>query len=113
MICLGGKIVERPHVLCGDETVENAQRYPVNKMFFSVDSVTPDGQIHSTHYLLYKTILKNCQEAYFLTDQTKITQWLDKTLCDFSVLSGVISDFKFPEETQAAYPHVRFICATE
>ena len=113
VICLGGAIAERPHVLYSEETIENAQRYQVNKMFFSVDSVTADGQIHSSHYLLYKTMLRNSDEAYFLTDKTKITNSLDKRLCDFSALTGVISDFDFPEETRKTYPNVTFIRARE
>lgn len=113
VICLGGHISERPHVLDGDETVENAQKFQANKMFFSVDSITVDGYVHGTHYLLYKTMLKNSDEAYLLTDKTKISDRLDIKLCDFSVLSGVISDLDFPEETKKAYPNVRFICAKE
>lgn len=113
VICLGGRVAERPHVLYSDETIENAQKYQVNKMFFSVDAVTLDGFINSSHYLLYKTMLKNSDEAYFLTDKTKISHRLDIKLCDFSTLSGVISDFDFPEETKKAYPNVKFLCAKE
>ena len=113
VICLGGHISERPHVLNGEETVENAQKYTADKMFFSVDSITIDGSIHGIYYLLYKTMLKNSREAYFLTDKTKLVDRLDVKLCDFSVLSGVISDFEFPEETKTNYPGVKFICAGE
>lgn len=113
VICLGGRVAERPHVLSSDETIENAQKYQVNKMFFSVDAVTLGGAIHSSHYLLYKTMLKNSDEAYFLTDKTKVTRRLDIKLCDFSALSGVISDFDFPEETKSAYPNVKFLLAKE
>lgn len=113
VICLGGRVAERPHVLYSDETVEIAQKFQVNIMFFSVDAVTLDGSIHSSHYLLYKAMLKNSDEAFFLTDKTKIADRLDIKLCDFSVLSGVISDFDFPEETKKAYPNVRFICVKE
>lgn len=110
VICLGGHIKERPHVLYGDETVENAMRYYPDKMFFSVGSVTVDGEIITTLYLLYKVMLKNSQKAYFLTDRTKISDRQTVRLCDFSVLSGVISDFEFPEETKARYPDVAFLC---
>ena len=113
VICLGGRVAERPHVLYGDDTIEIAQKYQVNKMFFSVDCVTLDGYIHSTYHLLYKTMLRNSDEAYFLTDKTKLTDRLDKRLCDFSALTGVISDFEFPEETQKAYPNVKFLYAEE
>ena len=111
VVCLGGHINERPYVLYSEETIENAMKFQVNKMFFSVDSVTADGYIHHSHYLLYKVMLKNSDHAYFLTDKTKIVDRLDAKLCDFSVLSGVISDFEFPEETKKAYPNVEFICA--
>ena len=113
VICLGGHIVERPYVLDSDETVENAQKYQANIMFFSVDSITVDGYIRGSHYLLYKTMLKNSDKAYLLTDQTKVVDRLDTKLCDFSALTGVISDFEFPEETKKKYPDVQFICAKE
>jgi len=113
VICLGGRISERPHVLDSDETVENAQKFHADKMFFSVDSITADGYVRGAHYLLYKTMFKNSDEAYLLTDQTKVVDRLDVKLCDFSALSGVISDFEFPEETKKAYPNVKFICARE
>ena len=113
IICLGGHITERPHVLGGDEAVENAQKYRVDKMFFSVDGVTADGWIHGVHYLLYKTVMRNSGKIYFLTDKTKIVDRLDVRLCDLSALTGVISDFEFPEETKQAYPEVEFIFAKE
>ena len=112
VICLGGSVCERPHVLYSEETVENAQKYRVNKMFFSVDAVTIDGYIRSSCYLLYKTMFKNSDEVYFLTDKTKIVDFLDVKLCDFSVLTGVISDFDFPEETKSAFSGINFICVT-
>jgi len=113
VICLGGHISERPHVLDGDETVENARKFTAHKMFFSVDSITADGYVHGAHYLLYKTVLCNADEAYLLTDQSKLVDRLDVRLCSFSDLAGVISDFPFPEETKKAYPNVQFIVAKE
>lgn len=113
VICLGGRVEERPHVLDSDETVENAQKYRAHKMFFSVGNITADGSVEESHYLLYRTMLKNSDEAYLLTDKTKLTDRLEVRLCDFSVLAGVIADFEFPEETKQAYPQVRFIYAGE
>ena len=110
VICLGGHIAERPHVLYSDETVENAMRFYPDKMFFSVGSVTADGEIGTASYLLYKVMLKNSRKAYFLTDRTKLVERMQTALCDFSVLTGVISDFAFPEETKAKYPGVMFVC---
>ena len=114
VICLGGEIKERPHVLFGDETVENAMRYHADKMFFSVAGNTLDGHIKDTAYhLLYKIMLKNSRESYFLTDKTKTEESLGRELCDFSSLTGVISDFEFPTEIKEKYRGVKFILADE
>jgi DeoR/GlpR family transcriptional regulator of sugar metabolism len=113
VVCLGGHVTERPHVLDGDETIETALKYQAHKMFFSLDAITIDGNVHGVHYLLYKTMMKNSDEVYLLIDQTKIVQRLDTKLCDFSALSGVISDFTFPDETKRMYPNVKFITVQE
>ena len=114
VICLGGRIVERPHVLGGDETVENALKYCADKMFFSVNSITLDGGVTATaHYLLRQVMLKNSKEVYLLTDRAKLVDSLKKRLCDFSSLTGVISDFEFPEETKKLFPNVTFICSAK
>lgn len=109
VVCLGGKLAERPHVLHSDLTVENAMHYYPDKMFFSVDGITKDGNIHISLPLLYKVLIKNSREAWFLTDRTKLVDRLDISACDFSVLTGVISDFDFPQETKELYPDVTFI----
>jgi DeoR family fructose operon transcriptional repressor len=109
VISLGGKIQERPYVLYGDETVENMMRYTVDKVFFSVDAVTLEGNIRAALYLLYRTAMKNSREVWFLTDKTKIKERFSDILCDFSSLTGVVSDFDFPEETKERYSEVRFI----
>ena len=109
VVCLGGKVMERPHVLHSDLTVENAMHYYPDKMFFSVDRITEDGNIHSFMSLFYKVLLKNSREAWFLTDRTKIVDRLDTSICDFLALTGVISDFDFPQKTKELYPDVTFI----
>lgn len=113
VICLGGRVVERPYVLDSGETVEIVQKYQAHKMFFSVSAVTLDGFIRGDNYALYKAMLKSSDGAYFLTDQTKIADRLDIKLCDFSALAGVIADFEFPEKTKNVFPNVHFICAGE
>ncbi|MBQ6823325.1 MAG: DeoR/GlpR transcriptional regulator [Clostridia bacterium] len=109
IICLGGQVSERPYVLDGEDTVENALKYRVDKMFFSLNAVTLQGQVGASHYLLYKTVMNNSKERYLLTDCAKVAENTPKMLCDFSALSGVISDFAFPPETQALYPSTKFI----
>lgn len=111
VICLGGHIQERPHVLRSDETVEAAMRYRADKVFFSVSGVTTDGFIQGFNSFLEKVMLKNSERAYFLTDKTKIVDKISEVLCDFSELSAVISDFEFPEETKKLYCDVEFIHA--
>ena len=113
VICLGGRIVERPHVLDGEDTVTSAMRYRPDKLFISVNAVTLSGDVGTSHYLLHKVLLQNCREAYLLTDSAKIKDHLATVLCDFSALCGVITDFPFPKETKEKYPHVRFICSAE
>ena len=109
VICLGGRVVESPYVLDGEDTVDHAMKYRVDKMFFSVNSVTPSGAVGTSHYLLHRVLLNNSKEAYLLTDRAKLSDSVKVTLCDFSRLSGVISDIDFPEETKQAYPSMRFI----
>ena len=41
--------------------------------------------------MLYKTMLKNSDEAYILMDKTKLVDRVDVKLCDFSALAGVIT----------------------
>lgn len=113
IICLGGKIVERPYVLDSEDTVENAMKYQVDKMFFSLKAVTLHGEVGASHYLLYKTMLKNSNERYFLTDHAKVVEKTPKILCDFSALTGVISDFKFPDKTREFYSNTLFLCTAE
>lgn len=113
IICLGGKVTERPFVIDDDQTVENAGKYRVDKMFFSLNSVTLNGEVGSSHYLLYNTMMKNSNEIYFLTDHAKIVQDMPKIQCDFSSLTGVISDFEFADDIKARYPDTLFFCTEE
>ena len=115
VICLGGRIEERPHVLCSEETVENAAKYRPDKMFFSFIRVLSSGHVCTNggyQYLLYRQLLKSSRQCYLLTDHSKLAKDGDQVLCDFGELSGVISDLEFPEEVKKAYPNTRFICTT-
>ncbi len=113
IICLGGRVAERPYVLESEDTVENAMKYRVDKMFFSLKSVTLQGEVGASHYLLYKSMMKNSREIYFLTDSAKLVEESPKILCDFSALTGVISDFEFPAETKERYPQTLFMCTAD
>ena len=116
VICLGGKILERPHVLGGEETVENAAKYRPDKMFFSFNRILASGYVCTSGgytYLLYRQLLKNSRQAYLLTDHSKLVEEAEQTLCDFGELTGVIADFEFANETKALYPNTQFICTSQ
>jgi DeoR family fructose operon transcriptional repressor len=108
VICLGGHITERPHVIGGDDAVEQALRYRADKMFFSIGCVTADGNVGAGG-LLHRIMLKNAREVYLLTNKSKLVEDISEIFCDFSTLTGVISDFEFPKETQKAFPNTKFI----
>ncbi len=108
VICLGGRITEKPYVLGGDITVEQALHYRPDKMFFSTGAITRDGLVGSNS-LLYRMMLKNSAVAWLLTDSTKLCDRLSDVLCDFSAVTGVISDFSFPEDIKERYTNVQFL----
>ena len=108
VICLGGSIVEKPYVLGGNSTVEQALHYHPDKMFFSIGAVTQDGVVGNNNLLL-RVMLKNSAETWLLTDRTKLCEHLGESLCDFSALTGVISDYPFPVALKAHYENVRFL----
>ena len=108
VICLGGCVIERPHVLYGEDTLENVMKYRADKLFFSQGAITERGEIEGG--LLEKLMIRNSTEAWLLTDRTKLTDRLPEVMCDFSALTGVIADFVFAEETKEAFPHTQFIC---
>lgn len=114
VICLGGTVVEAPCMLYGTETVQNAARYRVDKMFFATGAVTRDGLISAGLYdLLFKTVAANAARVFYLVDHNKIDQPFQAIFCDFSEISCVISDYDFPEQTKQRYPKTEFILATE
>ena len=111
-ICLGGTVVERPSMLGGDETVENAMKYTADKMFFATAYVSKDGKIGTgSRYLLFKTMAKNADKVYYLADHDKLNPPVgtNRYVFDFNDVDGVISDYEFDEEVQRKYPRTQFI----
>ena len=114
VICLGGTVVEAPCMLCGTETVQNAARYKVDKMFFATGAVTEGGLISSGIYdLVFKAISVNAARVFYLVDHNKIDQPFQTIFCDFSEVDCVISDYDFSAETKSRYPETEFVLVKE
>lgn len=110
VICLGGTVVEAPSMLYGDETVENASKYMVDKMFFSTTAVSSDGIISSGVYdLLFKTLFKHAKEVFYLVDHKKVDKPFQRIFCDLQSVDHVISDHTFADEVQAKYSRTNFV----
>ncbi|MBQ8849398.1 MAG: DeoR/GlpR transcriptional regulator [Clostridia bacterium] len=110
VVCLGGTIVEAPSMLYGTETVENAERYRVDKMFFATSAVSSDGMIASGVYdLMLRTVAKRASEVFYLVDHQKIDQPFNSIFCDLGSVDCVISDYTFSDEIKAKYPKTRFV----
>jgi DeoR/GlpR family transcriptional regulator of sugar metabolism len=101
-------------MLYGTETVMNASRYRVDKMFFSTGAVTESGLISAGLYdLLFEAIAANAIRVFYLVDHNKVNQPFGNIFCDFSKVDCVISDYDFPKETKDKYPGTEFVLANE
>lgn len=110
VICLGGTIVEIPSMLLGPETIENASKYRVDKMFFSTTAASSTGIIASTQYTpMHKAIAENASEIYYLVDHKKIDQPFNTIYCDFGKVDYVISDFSFDPKIKGKFLGTEFI----
>ena len=55
-------------------------------------------------------MIERTKEVYLLVDNKKISNEIDFELCNFSKITGVISDYDFPPQTKLNYPSTKFIC---
>lgn len=111
VICLGGRVMEAPNMLGGDDTAENAMKYHADKAFFSVGSVLDDGRIGGgdSYHLLNLTMQKNSNESFCLADSAKINVTCSRFLGDLSLVDCFISDYCFSDEIKKKYNHTKFI----
>lgn len=111
VIILGGRIVEVPTMTDGEATVEQLQRYRADKCFFSTGGFTANGEVLSgpIYCSLHRAMLRGAAQSYFLADRTKLGRLGTHCICDFSALTGVISDVDFSPEVRAAYPDTAFL----
>lgn len=115
VICLGGKIIEAPYILGDEDTIENSMKYNVDKFFFSVGKVTPDGKIMTGGwtYLLCRIMLKNSKESFLLADRDKFfsepSASANKILCTPDKITHIITDYTFSEKIKNKYPETDFV----
>lgn len=110
VLCLGGAIVEKPSMLGGGLTAENAMKVNVDKMFFSSSGINLDGKIYTddcSYYAILSTMAKNAKEVYCLIDHAKLNIVRPLTF-HFEKLKAIISDIEFPEETKKRLAPIRF-----
>lgn len=110
VVCLGGTIVESPSMLYGPESVENAARYRVDKMFFSTAAVSVNGMIASGVYdLMLRAVAKNAKEVFYLVDHQKVDQPFHEIYGDFGAVDHVISNYVFDAKTKEQYASTDFV----
>ena len=109
--CLGGKVVEKPYMLDGNDTVENAMKYNADKMFFSTSAISDGGVISSAsgYYLLHKVMAANSKKRYYLADHEKINVNSPMNLFDLSDIDAIITDYIFSDDTKSEYKNTQFI----
>lgn len=111
VICLGGKVVEIPSLLDGAETVENAMKYSVDKMFFSTGAISSDGKIASgkLYDLLHRVMINNSKEVYCIVDSGKVDRAYNMILCDLAKVDYLITDYVFDDKIKEKYHDTNFV----
>ncbi len=111
-ICLGGKVIEIPSMLCSFETVENVRSYHADKVFFSTGGILGDGRILSDdmYYLMHKAMLECADRSFYMVDHGKLDRaGYERVLCDAGSVDVIISDYEFPDAIRAHYPNTEFV----
>lgn len=110
-VILGGRTMESPFILGGNEVEANALKYKADKMFFSSSGFTESGEIHADqeYELLRRIMRSNSKECYYLADHNKYNNNLKKVLFKFDELTGIISDYDFSDDLKNKYINTSFI----
>ena len=111
VVNLGGRIIESPYILGGDDAEENAMKYKADKMFFSSSGMTAAGEIQADpeYETLRRIMHKNSSESYYLVDREKILKSIKKVLFTPEDINGVISDYIHLNKIKALYPNTKII----
>ena len=111
VVVLGGTIVESPHMIADTETVLMAEKYHADKFFFSVGTLSENGEIgiSDMYYLLDKAMVKNSQKTVLLADHEKIKPAPKHIWGTLKDVDMIISDYEFTDEVKQIYPDTEFI----
>ena len=113
VICLGGKVVEPPFMLDGNDTVTTAMKYHADKAFFSTSAITQTGRIKSSgvYGLVHTVMCKNSNQTFYLADHDKIINenQVGKYEIDTNDVDYVITDTDFSEEVKKNFKNTKFI----
>lgn len=113
VICLGGRIIEKPYILGGEDTVENIMKYHADKFFFSTGGVTENGEIISggISRLMHKMKSERSEKVFFLADHQKIINDISdkQTLFYFDKVDYVITDYVFSDNVKNKFKNTHFI----
>ena len=113
--CLGGRMLDPPSTLLGEETIENAMKFHTDKAFLSPMGISEEGDIEVSkeYYMIYYVGMKRTKKVYYLADRSKWRRRSDLCVCDLSDVDCVITDFDFPEALREKFPETEFLVAEE
>lgn len=111
VISLGGRIIEAPYILGGNDTESFAIKYKADKMFFASSGMTAEGEIEADkeYETLRRIMHKNSTESYYLIDSEKILKNVKKILFTPNEITGIISDYLHLDKIKRLYPIVKII----
>ncbi len=95
LICVGGTFSRNHKAFHGTHTLQTIANYFVDKAFVSCRSLSIDhGITDSTEgeAAIRKLLLKQTNEIYFIADYSKFNKTSFIRICDFSEVTGIITD---------------------
>lgn len=109
-VCLGGRVIEKPFMLGGDDAAEAAGKYHADKFFFSSGAISEEGIINAelSYRPMKRVMMENADKVIFLADHEKLKEVKGKAF-SFLDVDVVITDFEFPSHTKEKFPDVKFV----
>lgn len=108
---LGGEIVDPPYMTSGFGEYDSLVNIKMDKAFFSCNGFDDKGNIYAkTFFHLYKCVHHISTKLYELADSSKFNTMTEKTIAlRFSDITGIISDYDFPQDFKDKYKKTEFI----